>query len=789
VTTARCSTLDALSGVAAGGKAEGLARLLRLGLNVPAGFVIVDAAPGELPADLAQRYAALGSGAVAVRSSALDEDAGDASFAGQYETVLNVQGEPALRQAVTRCLASLDSVRAGAYREQRAGHDEQRMCVVVQRMVDARAAGVLFTVDPVSGRRQLAVVDAVLGLGETLVSGERTPDHYELRRSDGEVTHQEWVGDAPILSKRELSQLLEQALQAERHIGVALDLEWAIDTGGTLHWLQARPVTTLGSDPSELDTELPEPGDVVTRCNIGEMMPGAVTPLTYSLTGLGIEHGAQALLVAVGAAKEICIDPPKSLAMFSGQLFLNLSQMAQISRYVAGASPEQMCLSVCGRLVPEVKTGPPLSFLRRAISGVRYARYLLTSQKHQRAMERLVHGMRIDLEATTHALYAEIDRQVPALYRAYDLHLASSALSGVFMPATLQVLARGEPPTEAHHAQLARWLAGAEGVESTDIASGVERIVVKLREHPEAQQRVGRSSTEAALAWLRSDASGDAGAELERYLARHGHRVVRELELRQMEWAADPLPLIASIQASLRAPAPRARSMEHEKPPSFLLRMLVKRAQTGVRAREHTKSLLVLATTKLKRAYRKLGELLVAETTLPDADAIFFLTHEEIGWLCDGTRPELAAHAVTRRKTLPRQMALVFPDVAVGHPEPMRPSKATLEAGVLRGRPVSCGRVQGTVRVIHSLQDAALLEAGEILVARITDAGWTPYFGVIAGLVTDIGSAVSHGAVVAREYGLPCVVDTRVATRVLTTGDRVELDGDTGTVTRLPASA
>jgi pyruvate,water dikinase len=191
---------------------------------------------------------------------------------------------------------------------------------------------------------------------------------------------------------------------------------------------------------------------------------------------------------------------------------------------------------------------------------------------------------------------------------------------------------------------------------------------------------------------------------------------------------------------------------------------------------------LVGVTTAFKQAYRVLGSQLAEEGLLPDQDAVFFLTHQELGELVGGRR-ELAELAASRRRVVDYQMPLHFPQIFSNRPEPVRPEPIEGQGGALIGKPVSRGAVTGRARVVETLEEAAALQAGEILIAPITDVGWTPYFSMIAGLATDVGSAVSHGAVVAREYGLPAVVNLRVATSRFQTGDLVTLDGDRGTLT------
>jgi len=779
-----CIPLEAVSGEAVGGKAEGLVRLLRYGFSVPSGFVVMGASPGNLPSDLDEHYRRIGAGKVAVRSSAIGEDSGRASFAGQYETVLNVEGPDALRAAIENCLLSAENARAAAYRTERVGQADAPMNVVVQKMVDARAAGVVFTVNPVQARRDQVVIDAVSGLGEALVSGHASPDHWLLGR-DGSVFASETVGGEPVLSEHELGLLLEGALQAEARYGAPLDMEWAIDQSGAVRWLQARPITGLPADPNELDTD-PDPNHVYTWCNIGEMMPAAVTPLTSSVTGRGIDIGMQRAYRRIGARV-----PPgdgvRYVGMFFGHLFLNLTMLSELAAEVAGSTKRQVCIALCGRDVEDLADPEPASTRRRVINGARYFGLLAAAAKHRRELDALRDELVLPELGTAQELYDAIDESLPQLWRAYELHVLSSASSGALSPILLGVLAKGREPNQTHHSQVAEMLAGAKDVESTDIAEGVERIVEHLVRNPDAEEAFASIDPEAALTWLRSTDAGEAGREFARYLDRHGHRAVRELELRQKEWAVDPAPLITSLQSGLRArlqhgtpqrPRPVPGSSLEEHP---FIRRLLPLAHAAIRSREHTKSGLVAVTTRFKHAYRALGSRMAKDGVLPDQDAVFFLTHQELGHVLGGSR-ELAELAVSRRRVIDFQMPLHFPQIFRRRPEPLRPQATEPGAGALVGKPVSRGIVTGRARVVETLEEAASLQAGEILVAPITDVGWTPYFSLIAGLATDVGSAVSHGAVVAREYGLPAVVNLGVATSRFRTGDLVTLDGDHGTL-------
>ncbi len=709
MTAPECIPLEVVSGEAVGGKAEGLVRLLGYGFDVPSGFVVMGATSGNLPDDLDVHYERIGAGKVAVRSSAIGEDSGEASFAGQYETVLNVEGPEALRAAIEDCLRSLENARAVAYRDEKTGQSEVQMNIVVQQMVDARAAGVLFSVNPVNARRDQVVIDAVAGLGEALVSGHATPDHWLLAR-DGSVFESDIHGDDAVLNEAELTALLDGALRAEERYGAPLDMEWAIDQSGAIRWLQARPITQLPADPNELDTD-PNPSDVYTWCNIGEMMPGAVTPLTYSITGRGIDIGMQRSYRRMGA--NIPHDEGvRYVGTFYGHIFLNLSTLSELSAAVAGSTKTQMCIALCGRDVDEVADPEPEPTLRRAFNGARYFAILLAASKHRRDLDALLANLDLPKLETARQMYHAIDENLPKVWRAYDLHLMSSSSSGALSPILLGVLSKGREPTQEHHAQVAEMLAGAKNVESADIAEGVERVIDRLLENPESEEAFASAEPGAALAWLRSGGASDAGEEFRRYLDRHGHRAVRELELRQKGWAVDPAPLIASLQSGLRArlqrgrthrPATQHGSSAQDHP---ILRRLLPLAHAAIRTREHTKSGLVAVTTVFKHAYRALGSLMAEEGRLADEDAVFFLTHQELGELLRG-RQELADLALSRRQVIDYQMPLHFPEVFSNRPEPLRLQPIEGEDGALVGKPVSRGTVTGRARVVETLEEAA----------------------------------------------------------------------------------
>ena len=411
-----------------GGKARGLAWLSGLGLRVPDAVVIVPG-DGELPdAVLEAALSAVGGGPWAVRSSASDEDGDQSSFAGQYLSGLELDTLAAVRDGFARCVDSLQSARAAAYRTEQGGSRPARMAVVVQKMVRAATAGVLFTLDPVSGRRDHLIIDAVEGLGESLVSGHATPDHVVLGPG-GDVRVLEPAGSTPLLDPEQLAHLVREARAAERAHGGPLDLEWAIDADGVVWWLQARPITRVPPDPRSRDTTTHAPTDVHTRFNIGEMMPGAVTPLTQDLTGRGIDHGLQDMMIRCGAQSGH-EDQLVYLSAFFGHLFLNLTALARICTAVAGSTTERMGQALCGRPIPEVDPGPSRNPVTQAVNGLRYGIYLLGAGRAQRALSREIERAAPIPDGGASALIPWLETEVERLFRAYALHIQSSATSG-----------------------------------------------------------------------------------------------------------------------------------------------------------------------------------------------------------------------------------------------------------------------------------------------------------------------------------------------------------------------
>lgn len=803
-----------------GGKAAGLAELRRLGLDVPPGFVIADAAADLVVVDTTRwftRMAAAGATPVAVRSSAAGEDGAQQSFAGQYDTVLGVDSAEGFADAIRACVESTRSRRAAAY----GGGAPPAMHLVVQRMVDARAAGVVFTADPTTGRRDLMVIDAVAGLGDALVDGTTSPEHIVLDAGGGVVVREagEDRGDddsddrddrddrddeEAILSPDEITDLRSGALAAARHFGRPMDLEWAIDRAGRIWWLQARPITTLPADLGEMDSPLAGPDHVYTRCNIGEMMPGAFCPLTASVSGFAIDYAMQTIQV-VARAQPSYDQPWLQVGYFSGHMFLNLTEGTALSSGLVGNSLEQFSTSICGRVVEELVPKPPKPFLRRLTNTIRLSTHALSAGPAIRRLERQIAEWEVPTGDDPRQVLAQLEDGVELYCHVTLTHVRSSSRAAVAANILESVLMRqavqdGRSEDDGR-AEATRLMAGAADVESAMMLEELDSVARAIASDPATAEAFLAADPADALTALRASGSV-SGQALRQFLTRHGHRGYRELCMRDPSWGEDPEGLGSMMQVMVRASHTHTHTHGPTPTPanesgSPVIRMLARLARGGARGREETKSKMALMAHSLKLGYRHLGEVLAASGQLPDADLVFFFDRAELALVVgrggveagdvDGLGPEeLTQSALTRRDALAYQDALEFPDVSVGRPSALvaRPPREAA-GGEIVGRPASRGSVEGVVRVARLIVDARDVQRGEILVAPVTDVGWTPYFTVIGALVTDIGSSVSHGAVVAREYGLPCVVNTLVATQVLKTGDRVRVDGDRGVVTRL----
>ncbi|WP_344416274.1 PEP/pyruvate-binding domain-containing protein [Pseudonocardia ailaonensis] len=778
-----------------GGKGASLARAARAGLPVPPGFHVTTAAyrlgadpfPAALADEIRAAYAELGSPAVAVRSSATAEDLPGLSFAGQQDTVLDVRDADAVLDAVRRCWASLDNERAVAYRE-RAGITHAEMGVVVQELVDADAAGVLFTADPVTGEDRV-LVDAAWGLGEAVVGGLVTPDSIvadpvtgavrERRTADKQVMTVRAAGGtrevpvpedkrrAPVLDDAQVAELVALGRRVAALYGGPTDIEWAL-AGGRFALLQARPVTTVRDDPWN-DSRGRD--HLWTNGNLGEAVPGTITPLTWSFLQIFTRHA-----MATSAMPGF-----EAYGRIGGRAYMDLSMATAIAGLVG--LPQGPAVKLMGTAFGRLPTGvtvPRAEIDRRAA----WRALLPTVRNLVRTVRRDTPRMAAYLSGNA-ANCAELQERIGRMDAADLRRCWSSELGPLLDRASdmLQSGARSDPRALLGGHRLAEKLLGADAAALT-AGTDLESLgpVVGLA-------RVERGELDAAD-----------------YLRRWGHRSPREFEIAQPRPAEIPGWVDAEL-ARMRATGTGAAELLDR-------RLADRRAAWARLAREHPGKVRrvrtaldrwAVAATNRERTrsevVRVFGVLrtwaLRAGSVTGLGDDVVYLDLEELLTALGGAPPS-ADLVASRRRTFAAYDALPpYPAVIRGAfapfawaADPARRADLFVEGapaapppeGAITGFPGAAGVVEGTVRVLASVAEGASLQRGEILVTTVTNVGWTPLFPQVAAVVTDVGAPLSHAAIVARELGIPAVVGCGDATTRLRTGDRVRVDGGAGTV-------
>ncbi len=782
-----------------GGKAKGLQSLREIGLKVPGTVVLIHPTPETLDDEIVRKHLQLlGDGPKAVRSSAVSEDGHNRSFAGQFESYLDLTSYEDIRTAILRCIQAAEAPRVKAYSEELAPAADLRLSVILQNMVDARVAGVVFTADPVSGRRDKVVVNAVAGKGEALVSGSKDAHHYQIFRSGSDIRTA--IGrNGDLLDEKLLKEILEGALQAEKRFGTPVDLEWAIDRAGVLHWLQVRPVTALDEvHYNELDTVSDDPMGIWTLGNIGEMMPGVATPLTASVSAEAIDVGMAILADAAGAFRLGDRTGPRYIQQFYNRLFINMTHMMDYPKHVWMNKASDVMFALSGKVFPGIDAKPESPLLHRIVNLVRQLTFAMRSASHRKNLEKLAGQFRVDCTLPLEQLYHELSGARALLGIGFGYHLGASAQSGTLYSAFIRIMTgdKREPVAHDHHVATTLLL-NIPDIESADAVRSLEKFAHLIREHAEFAHAFTALSPDEALASLREDAPAEIRAAFSGFLARHGHRCVRESELREKTWGENPVQLIRTIQkrVSLRENLHHTSSSDTGTTQflrhlpfvqRLILKAIVPAARKAVARREITKGLSIRMVSEIRTGYRALANKMFQEGLLEDTDQVFFLTHEELGQLIRTRDESWKEKASKRRRLLAETAKLKFNEICFGIPEPIE-STPDIQAtdGQLKGTPVSRGIIEGTIRCIHSLDEAEKLKEGEIMAASFTDIGWTPYFSIIGGLITEIGSPLSHGAVVAREYGIPAVVGVKGALNYFRDGERVRLNGDTGIVEKI----
>ncbi|MCG5468071.1 pyruvate, water dikinase [Micromonospora sp. LAH09] len=781
-----------------GGKAAGLGELIRRGERVPEGFCVTTEAHrvGVIPTDeVVAAYQRLGAGPVAVRSSATAEDLPDASFAGQQDTVLNVTGTTELIAAIQTCWDSLHSDRATAYRDARQiDHQAVRMAVVVQRMITPTVAGVLFTANPLTGRRDEMAVDAAAGLGTTVVDGAAAVDHYVL---DGVARD-----NTGCLTSAHLAELRATGERLQAHFGSPQDVEWAIDADDVLWLLQSRPITSLFPLPPRTGEPLPR---VYLEFGHVQGMVQPVTPMGMSTLRTQIT----AMLAALGVRVEI-VD-------IGGRLYGDLTDLARdrssrkrlVKLLAVDFGPRAQ--AVMQHVLADPRFAPTSDGTRRG--GAQGAASLRTAG---RAVVGIVRALTRP-EAARIRMFEAIEQMKVRSAAPADLRTAADRLrfvqaqdpddsaDAIMWPIVAGMLAAALPtallkgvagPDEIHSV-----LGGMPHNVTIEMDLALWRLAQGAGDHH--QLLLDTPPAELAARHLRGTLP-DIG--MTTFLDVYGHRGVAEVDLGVPRWVEDPTPVFAAVANYLRVTDPRqgpdqrfqraaaaaeaslaelvTRARRRRPVRGRLAGFLLRRARSLAGLREAGKFAGLYPLRETRRQLLLIGADLHGCGLLDQPDDIMFLTLDEVhAAVHQGVDPRgtvTSRRAVhrreLRRRTVP--VALLSDGTDVESVLPAVPARD----GTLAGVGASAGRVTGPARVVHD-PGTAHIEPGDVLVAATTDPGWTPLFLTAAALVTETGAIMAHGPTVAREYGIPAVICVPGATRAISTGQLVTVDGGAGTVT------
>jgi pyruvate,water dikinase len=729
---------------ALGSKAANLAIAASNGFPVPPGFVVNQVAfkrGDELDAAINEATSRIGRGPFAVRSSGAAEDLPDASYAGLYETFLNVDATD-VADAVRRTFASADNDRVAVYetgRDRAADPERSRMAVLVQQMVAPRAAGVAFTANPLSGNRNEAIVTAVPGLAETLVSGAAIGEQWtvsggEARRDRGEGT----------LDSADALRVAALARDAQELFGVPQDIEWAIDHAGAIFLIQARPMTAL---PEPLSWDPPGPGVWSRNFRIGEWLPDAMTPLFAEWILPRIEEG---YLDGMWATARVRI--PFPYAVVNGWYFNRTPILSArtLWRVFAGSH---------GR-APRFLYNALIRVSHNPAAADRAVLHALEDDWRERLMpeyRELVRRAEVEIEAMSATRIADLVDRVCSI-AGQDLW-------------SLAVLGGSAWKMEA--ALTAFWSKHlAEALDGTSIGDAGPQALLRGLGVPAP---VAPAHAVYSIDWYFPTA-GERGGDFVPAPVSGGERITQALTTERLAAEA------------------AARHILGRKP-RLLARFdgLLAVAQHYATLREEQVRDLTLGWPLLRRCARLLADRLTGTGALDDEDDLFFLERREVFNMTSNHSSSARRRRIAwdARRSQPAPIALgtmrhLIRDPIARTVEDARRT-TSLPDGAILGQPASIGRATGRVRIVAGPIDFPSFRPGEILVAKATAPAWTQLFSLAAAVVTDGGTLAAHASLIAREYGIPAVVGTGNATSLLHTGQLVTVDGAAGVV--IPESA
>jgi len=812
--------------------ADHLQNLRDIGASIRADLARVPL-PYEVAKAVSRAWQKIGTGySYAVRSSATAEDLPYASFAGQQDTYLNVSGEDDLLTKVKACFISLFTDRAILYRAQNK-FDQRKvlLAVIVQRMVQSEISGILFTADPITGNRNITSIDASYGLGEALVSGVVSADLYQVHKRTNAIvkrqiaekqvvirsletggTEQVSVGKEKsaqaALSDEQVIELAQLGKQIEAHYAQPQDIEWALE-GDTFYVTQSRPITSLYALPA------PRPKDDALHVYVSlshfQVMTDAMPPLSLSILRTLLPFGRGVSMVETEniqtAGGRIYADLAPVLRHPIGRRIV-LKAFNVADQLAAGALAE---LAERQEFIARGKRLNPLKFLPAVLPHVlKMLRMLLwgksegVTEKTTELIDDHIRAIKSRLDIETD-LQAKLDIAVDELHDLFKLvlgwipYFVAGGVAGFLLKALLK--------KRCDHNDLAAIERGLRGNVVTEMNLVVGDLADAARTSDTIKEHLLQTDIDAKvrLARLKGLPGGeDFLHEWNNFMHTYGARGPSEIDLSRPRWQEDPssvLQMVVNAMGNSELGAHRRHydhlTVEAEKAAkrlnqaghkgwwggarALLARRLMKVSRNLLPLREHHKFLAIRLLALLKPVFIDAGKRLQAETRLDASEDVWFLSLPEILETIDNPKKDLKARILERRGSFEHYRNLSPPRVMTSEGEipVVKLDGAGAPEGALIGSPVSAGVVEGTAKIVFD-PSVETLNPGEILVAPFTDPGWTPLFVNAGGLITEVGGLMTHGSVVAREYGIPAVVGVIDATKLIKNGQRLRLHGDVG---------
>ncbi|MCP4259165.1 MAG: hypothetical protein GY774_16905 [Planctomycetes bacterium] len=779
-------------------------------------------------------YLTLGAKYVAVRSSGTAEDLPDHSFAGQYDTYLGIAGVKDCFEAIKKCWASLWTLRAYVYREKN-GYDHLKinMAVIVQSLIQADTSGVTFTADPVTGRRGSIVIEACYGLGEALVSGKVTPDRFVVNKRNlkllshtvsekkiecvlepngliKEKTVPAERSTVSCLDKKLVKQLAKYARKVETEFGLPQDIEWAISRN-KVFFLQSRPITALPPEKSWEDRQ-------IWCCNPAkEVIPDVATPATLSIIEAMLDDFMDPLF------NILCMDRGEHpvIGLIAGRIYFNANIWGAVFRDLPGtkdldfmkaAGSHKGLQQVVERLrnaveedLPDMKFSRLKFFLK--IPLIIIGALGNTPEKGRRILAKVGADNKkwscLDAASlSTEEIVTHCQKMMTDFNQILGnaLHLFSILTA---IPILDMIYTKWLPDGNTNAGKL---LAGIGGMVDATAGLDIWRLAAAANSKAKIKKLILSNNDwctiEAKLS--KTDSGREFLAQWNRFMLLHGHHCRGELELYNKRWFETPDYILQFVRSHItqidkidpvqnfEKAAKQRQQLEQQclkQLSNPIKRMifthLLARVQNGSVFRENIKSEVIKLLTAMRKLRIELGKRLSDKGVLKNDDDIFFLKTEEIAPVAQG-KADFDIHQViaVRRAKYNKNSSVTPPDVVIGifDPDNYIPDAIDEDAETLNGFGVSPGVATGKARVILRADTQEQLLAGEILVAPFTDPGWTPYFVPAAAIVMDEGGVISHGSIVAREYGIPAVVNVGAGTKIIKTGQTIQVDGNSGVV-------